>query len=291
MATSVINSLKESDIPDGIDMSKVVNGTFNVGYIKNLAAMGITPATNVDTLSVTKNMAGYQQYENALLGGNSSATTLAQNGAPLGNRKFEKQGGQCMDNTQQVQERSYVVDGMAYLDGDTSKTGLMYSAYQTIQDSKDLLAAAQLLDDNKCVKVKLIKNSQGDTESGYISTNEYNVWKKKQPSIFAAEGFEVSGRVDRYNIQPYYSYVGDGNAVTVNGFFNDQIIDANWLLNPMRVKTLVLEDDEESEDSPSIKLNIDEDIVTGFFLGSITVLSLFLIYRLFDRMPRKLSDN
>ena len=272
-------------------MSKVVNGTFNVGYIKNLAAMGITPATNVGTLSVTKNMAGYQQYENALLGGNSSATTSAQNGAPLGNRKFEKQGGQCMDNTQQVQERSFVVDGMAYLNGDTSKTGLMYSAYQTIQDSKDLLAAAQLPDDNKCVKVKLIKNSRGDTESGYISTNEYNVWKKKQPSIFAAEGFEVSGRVDRYNVQPYYSYVGDGNAVTMNGFFNDQIIDANWLLNPMRVKTLVLEDDEESEDSPSIKLNIDEDIVTGFFLGSITVLSLFLIYRLFDRMPRKLSDN
>ena len=46
----------------------------------------------------------------------------------------------------------------------------------------------------------------------------------------------------------------------------------------------------ELEENREKKLTIEDDIITGFFLGSLTVLSLFLLYRLFERMPSKMED-
>ena len=239
--------------------------------------MGISSPNNVDTTNSTKNMNGYQKYTDALLTGNSSATTISNNGAPLGNREFTKNTGiQCMDNTQQVQERWFVVDGMAYLNGDTTKNGLMFSGYQTLQDTKDLSKNASdivtnNMSDNNCISVNLITNSNGDTEKGYISTNEYNILKKKSPSIFAStnEGFLGDG--------------GHGHGGHGHGGGGGYGLFYNYGVYP-GYRTFELEENREK------KLTIEDDIITGFFLGSLTVLSLFLLYRLFERMPSKMED-
>ena len=270
---SNINDINWNDVntnlPSGISTSNILDGTFKVGFIKNLQDMGISSPNNVDTTNSTKNMNGYQKYTDALLTGNSSATTISNNGAPLGNREFTKNTGiQCMDNTQQVQERWFVVDGMAYLNGDTTKNGLMFSGYQTLQDTKDLSKNASdivtnNMSDNNCISVNLITNSNGDTEKGYISTNEYNILKKKSPSIFAStnEGFLGDG----------------GHGHGGHGLFYNYGVYPGY-------RTFELEENREK------KLTIEDDIITGFFLGSLTVLSLFLLYRLFERMPSKMED-
>ena len=278
---SNINDINWNDVntnlPSGISTSNILDGTFKVGFIKNLQDMGISSPNNVDTTNSTKNMNGYQKYTDALLTGNSSATTISNNGAPLGNREFTKNTGiQCMDNTQQVQERWFVVDGMAYLNGDTTKNGLMFSGYQTLQDTKDLSKNASdivtnNMSDNNCISVNLITNSNGDTEKGYISTNEYNILKKKSPSIFAStnEGFLGDG--------------GHGHGGHGHGGGGGYGLFYNYGVYP-GYRTFELEENREK------KLTIEDDIITGFFLGSLTVLSLFLLYRLFERMPSKIED-
>ena len=271
---------------------KVLDGSLKVGFIKNLQDMGITSPNNVDTINSIKNMNGYQKYTDALLTGNSSATTISNNGAPLGNREFTKNTGiQCMDNTQQVQERWFVVDGMAYLNGDTTKNGLMFSGYQTLQDAKDLSKNASdivtnNMSDNNCISVNLIKNSNGDTEKGYISTNEYNILKKKSPSIFAStnEGFLGDGGHGHGHGGGHghgHGHGHDGGHYNSGGggyglFYNYGVYPG--------YRTFELEENREK------KLTIEDDIITGFFLGSLTVLSLFLLYRLFERMPSKMED-
>ena len=179
------------------------NGQLNMGWIKNPQEMGITdPNTTINTKDVNKNMNSYQQYYNALMTGNSPATKIQNNGKPLGNREFVKNTGiQCLDTKNNIQDRYYVVDGMAIYNGNTVNNGLMNSAYQTLQDIKDIRdTAGNILNgtslsttyqDNSCVLVNLIKDGKGNTESGYISTNEYNIWKKKNPPIFS-ESFSNS---------------------------------------------------------------------------------------------------
>jgi hypothetical protein len=160
--------------------------------------MGISSPNNIDTISYKKNMDGYQQYTNALLTGDSTATTTANNGAPLGDREFIKDTGiKCMDNIS-TNSGSMVCGGWhGIFERRRHQKGLMFSGYQTLQDAKNLGDNAGNIvdkntDDNHCVQVNLIKNGNGETEPGYISTNEYNIWKKKNPPIFAAsknEGF------------------------------------------------------------------------------------------------------
>ena len=305
-----------NNLPSGISTSNILDGKLKVGFIKNLQDMGITSPNNVDTTNSTKNMNGYQKYTDALLTGNSSAITdISNNGAHLGNREFTKNTGiQCMDNTQQVQDRWFVVDGMAYLNGDSTKNGLMFSAYQTLQDAKDLSNNASdivtnNMSDNNCISVNLIKNSNGDTEKGYISTNEYNILKKKSPSIFAStnEGFLGDGGHGHghggghghghghghdgghYNSGSggyglFYNYGVYPGYRTFGGFFRSDSGEKSPNNEGRRPELFELEENREK------KLTIEDDIITGFFLGSLTVLSLFLLYRLFERMPSKMED-
>ena len=151
--------------------------------------------------------------------------------------------------------------------------------------------------------MNLIKNANGETEKGYISTNEYDIFKKKNPSIFAAgEGFENhhghhGGTVNRFNSQfndhHHYLYDNHNYGNVGQGFFYDSIINSNWLMSPVYVRPLenIHELEERIEEEREKRLDIKDDIVTGFFLGSITVLSLFILYRLIDRNPLTIRDN
>jgi len=276
-----------------IDQSDVLNGNFQLGYIKTLNNMGISSPNNVDAINSKKNMDGYQQYINALSTGDSTATTTSNNGAPLGDREFIKSTGiKCMDNNQQFQDRWFVVDGMAYLNGDSTKKGLMFSGYQTLQDAKDLSDNAKNIvdkntDDNHCVRVNLIKNGRGDTEQGYISTNEYNIWKKKSPSIFAASGNEgFSG----HGGGGHHGHHGGGHGYSKGYYYG---VGGGYYYDPWYYSypyPLTRTYEVELEEKVPRKLTIEDDIITGFFLGSVTVLSLFLLYRLFDRVPMKIAD-
>ena len=312
-----LSGINWTDISTNVNsktLSDVLNGTFKVGYIKNMGDMGITSPNNVDKASYKKNMDGYQQYANALLTGDSTATTTSNNGAPLGDREFIKSTGiKCMDNTQQIQDRWFVVDGMAYLNGDSTKKGLMFSGYQTLQDAKDLNDNAWNIvgkntDDNHCLRVNLIKNGNGETEQGYISTNEYKIWKKKNPPIFDASGNEGfsgdGGHVGGHHGGGGGSHHGGGGGSHHGGgggghgyskgyYYGGEGGGGGYYYNPWYYPysyPLARTYEVELEERVPRKLTIEDDIITGFFLGSVTVLSLFLLYRLFDRVPMKIAD-
>jgi hypothetical protein len=256
----------------------------NIGWIKNTQSMGITdPSTMMRTNEIQKNMQGYQQYYNALMTGNSQATTIQNNNQPLGNREFIKDTGMnCVANNGDIQDRYYVVDGMAYYNGDSVNNGLVQSTYQTLQDIKDLSNNAGNIitnktdyKDNSCVYVNLIKDGYGNKESGYISTNEYNIWKKKNPAIFS-ENFETfSERPD--NI--VYGFTRLNNFVNYDYKLRNKNIDINIDI-VMENDNKIKEYGNESNNDSNIGLIIQDDLITGFFLGSITILGLYVVFRL-----------
>lgn len=261
----------------------------NMGWIKNSQSMGITdPNIYMSENAAKKNMQGYQEYYNALMTGNSQATTIQNNKQPLGNREFIKDTGiKCTSNEGNIEDRYYVVDGMAYYNGDSVNNGLVKSAYQTLRDTKDLSNnAARIItdgnyNDNSCVYVNLIKDGYGNKESGYISTNEYNIWKKKNPAIFS-ENFEMFS--DRPN-NIVYGFNRLNNFVNYHCTPRNKNIDINIdiiMENNGKKKEYENEYENEYEENNDLKtgLIIQDDLITGFFMGSITILGLYVVFRL-----------
>jgi hypothetical protein len=186
---------------------------------------------------------------------------------------------------------------MSYYKDDPSKKGLIFSAYQSLHDDLPALLqnAKDYPDPNKdhrCVKVNLITDGYNNKDTGYISTKEYEIWKKKNPPIFS-EGFTEGhcghgGRSGGYHegtghSRGFVGNYGSGEGPEARYFY------PNYLIYDEMV------DDKRHENNQDLireynklnqQLTISDDIITSFFLGSITVLGLFLIYRMFDRMPK-----
>ena len=347
--TSLLQTLNVTDINtvdyDKIDgqftPSYIANKTIpSIGWIKNDNEMGITdPNTTLDVVGVGKNIDKYQQYFGALTTGKSSATKIQNNGQPLGNREFiTLPNMKCFDSKFTLHQKQSIVDGMAYYNGDKTNTGVALSAYQTLQDVKDLgnnASNQQNMQDISCVQVKLIKDGYGNTEKGYISTNEYYVWQKKDPPIVSLEPFCVDQDTDQGKNIVYgkratrvetplgslseglltTNLVGDllspdkfgkgsflvsersSQQLTQTGVLypekfilttvnsprlagEDRRIDNNT--NIYSVPYIMSEEEDETK-NPYYRLVIDDDIITSLFLGTITVLGLYIIYRMFEK--------
>jgi len=305
--TSLLKTLNVTDVNDvnyvKVDDQLTQNNTIpSIGWIKNDNEMGITdPNTTLDVVGVGKNIDKYQQYFGALITGKSPATKIQNNGQPLGNREFiTLPNMKCFDSKFTLHQKQSIVDGMAYYNGDKTNTGVALSAYQTLQDVKDLgnnASNQQNMQDISCVQVKLIKDGYGNTEKGYISTNEYYVWQKKDPPIVSLEPFCVADDTDQGKNIVYGKGSFLGQQLTQTGVLypekfilttvnsprlagEDRRIDNNT--NIYSVPYIMSEEDDESK-NPHYRLVIDDDIITSLFLGTITVLGLYIIYRMFEK--------
>ena len=305
--TSLLKTLNVTDVNDvnyvKVDDQLTQNNTIpSIGWIKNDNEMGITdPNTTLDVVGVGKNIDKYQQYFDALITGKSPATKIQNNGQPLGNREFiTLPNMKCFDSKFTLHQKQSIVDGMAYYNGDKTNTGVALSAYQTLQDVKDLgnnASNQQNMQDISCVQVKLIKDGYGNTEKGYISTNEYYVWQKKDPPIVSLEPFCVADDTDQGKNIVYGKGSFLGQQLTQTGVLypekfilttvnsprlagEDRRIDNNT--NIYSVPYSMSEEDDESK-NPYYRLVIDDDIITSLFLGTITVLGLYIIYRMFEK--------
>jgi hypothetical protein len=297
-----INDVSYGKVNDTQFTSSSMNNIPSIGWIKNDNEMGITdPNTTLDVVGVGKNIDKYQQYFGALITGKSPATKIQKNGQPLGNREFiTLPDMKCFDSKFTLHQKQSIVDGMAYYNGDKTNTGVALSAYQTLQDVKDLGNNAlkqQNMQDISCVQVKLIKDGYGNTEKGYISTNEYYVWQKKDPPIVSLEPFYVADDTDQGKNIVYGKGSFLGQQLTQTGVLypekfilttvnsprlagEDRRIDNNT--NIYSVPYIMSEEDDELK-NPYYRLVIDDDIITSLFLGTITVLGLYIIYRMFEK--------
>lgn len=284
------SNIKWNDLSNDINSFEIDPTQKDIGWIKNPTTMGITdPNTAIKSNEVKKNIQGYQEYYNALISGKSQATTIQNNNQPLGNREFIKPTNiKCMDNDGNIQDRYYIVDGMAYYNGDSVNNGLVRSAYQTLQDITDLsnnagkiITEPTTYSDNTCVMVNLIKDGNGNKESGYISTNEYNIWKKKNPSIFS-ENFSILSQEPLHNSNTVYGFNHLNNFGKYDFQCSNKNIDINIDIFMENNKKNEENNDEEEEIMNQTGLVIKDDLITSFFLGSITVLGLYVVFRLLN---------
>ena len=308
---SLLKTLNVTDVND-VSYGKVndtqftpssMNNIPSIGWIKNDNEMGITdPNTTLDVVGVGKNIDKYQQYFGALITGKSPATKIQNNGQPLGNREFiTLPDMKCFDSKFTLHQKQSIVDGMAYYNGDKTNTGVALSAYQTLQDVKDLGNNAlkqQNMQDISCVQVKLIKDGYGNTEKGYISTNEYYVWQKKDPPIVSLEPFCVDqygqalpqGRQDtvlgKNDVYGHTSqiFVDKHGTKYDYSYNNTNIYSVPYIMvDPGQNESIIMSEDDYESKNPYYRLVIDDDIITSLFLGTITVLGLYIIYRMFEK--------
>ena len=310
------NSLSTETVTDASNNHTMLTGDIKVGWLKNPTDMGITSPNVQNPMYSKNNLKRYQDYNDLLIkSAGSPASKIPNNGQPLGNREFiKKTGMSCQDPEGNIQSRYYVVDGMSYYQTNPENTGLVFSAYQSLQDIDALKQNAKQITsdpsykDNTCVQVNLIKDGKGTTESGYISTNEYNIWRKKTPPIFMETFVEGHGSCGGGGGHDGgggghgggggghgghgRGYVGSRGAIEGGGGSDGWFY--GWSSYPENVviPTYVTEDDvyemRKYHDSDAQSMVISDDIITVFFLGSITVLGLYVVYRMLDRVPQKM---
>lgn len=302
-----VNDVNYEKVYDQLTKDTDNNTIPSIGWIKNDNEMGITdPNTTLDVVGVGKNIDKYQQYYNALTTGKSPATKIQNNGQPLGNREFiTLPNMKCFDSKFTLHQKQSIVDGMAYYNGDKTNTGVALSAYQTLQDVKDLgnnASKQQNIQDISCVHVKLIKDGYGNTEKGYISTNEYYVWQKKDPPIVSLEPFCVDqdgqaspqgrsktaqdtdlGKNDVYG-HTSQIFVDKHGTKYDYSYNNTNIYSVPYIMvDPGQNESIIMSEDDDESKNPYYRLVIDDDIITSLFLGTITVLGLYIIYRMFEK--------
>lgn len=269
-------------------------------WIKTSSELGITPAPVYDISGNISNLKKYQEYAHAVLDGKSDATKISNNNQPLGNRYFMPSGKQCIDkHSFKQEEQYYVVDGMSQTTNSSDKNGLAYSILNNLSsvDSKNMnkyintdangnmvtdgasnsiiLNNTMDINDNLCTNVTLHTDGYGNKDTKPISISDYT---NLSSSGIVTETFHT------HHTHPIISYVyGYGGGVGSDRYsgylYAPNIIE---YIPPIGQMHPVIEEEEIIQ--PATKqIVLKKDTVTGFFLGSVTVLGLYVIFRFLDK--------
>jgi hypothetical protein len=305
------------------DDSWKYNNLYNIiqPNIKSESNIGIV--SNPQKFSdISNNVALYQQYSDALFSNTSNAlNTKSSDNSPLGNRYFYDTETQCNYKDSKV-NKSIAVDGMGFSVTDLSNVGLVYSAQGNLKMIQpeiipDSIPHQSDPNDSTCVSVNLQKsNAANDVGTNYISVKDYqrlnysafpNNCKKTtdaDPSLPCAdEGFGghgenggshggehsrgsghgdsvVVGHGGHYN--RHTNWIGGGGGGGYNGYY-DFMPTYLWTYPWYYNHGVIVEDDEKEDLERSTNIYLQPDLISGFFLGSITVLGLYIVFRMIKK--------
>lgn len=221
--------------------------------------MGIN--TNIsDYTDLDRNLNIMDEYTKGQLGGDTIATDkrMSRAAEPFGNRYFVDTNTPCFKyNSDGSANRYILVDDMKYMknskgDLDTSKYGLLYSAEGSLQEieGNKMFSKINMNYDpkayaNKCVPVSIYLDKTGaKTDTQYMTIADCN-------------------RVDSVAL----SNPKQCPSLATETFVNNGSSDTDSPVDFKLIKKFVLED----------------DFITKFYFGSVTVIGLFILYRLYEK--------
>jgi hypothetical protein len=300
--TNIPNN-KWGDVSNLLDYSPI-------NLIKVPNKMNIQSVTDIS--GVDNNVAAMNQYYNTLYNGKNTASTITNNNEPLGERKFLPTGTKCNFNNSQV-DKTYILDSMNYYknaDGsfDTTNTGLLHSAFGALQnintDTNVTIPGPQY---DNCVEVTIQKDGNtGNTIKNYISKAEYDnlsctVFPKDISGnfckTFTGNPNKCSPCKQTVNTNPLIdssveSFHGGGGHHMHNNYYNNSgygfgnyngYNELQYMYNRGLYNGVVYEVIDDDTIRKRKEMVINNDFITQFYLGSITVLGLFILYKLMQK--------
>jgi hypothetical protein len=233
-------------------------------YIKTPNEMGITGKG--DSASIDTTLNALKQYNNALYSGNTTALKINNKKKPLGNRYFAKVDGVYDENGEKT-DRYVSVDNMKYTKDvdrrfNLKNTGLLYSAKATI----DGINPYAILDSNKMVEVEIETNAKGDTASQKIGIGDY---KRMDCTAFPDKCKKYKGQT---KCEPCFVKENmDGIHHCTDSKKDDDY--SHYIYD------MDLYDEEEIMSL----MNKITRYISIFYLGSLTLVGLYIIYRLIQK--------
>jgi len=230
------------------------------GFYKTPAELGIT-----ETSSLTTDISGIQPYVNALTIGSSNANK----DPPLlpGTRYFIDTNTTCLDASNTSRHKSILIDGVLENKLNDQK-GLMYSMFaslDSIDTSANMFNALKNDPGEKCESVSVYANGRTDgkksteIKTGYVSKSDKD---KIDPSAIKSPFTDIAS-VDQ---------VDDITRKSVERAGAIRDVSEGERLNSSR-----------SNGASRKSVMIDNDIITQFYFTSITLLGLYMFYRLYDK--------
>jgi len=294
-------------------------------WIKSEEKMGIIRGVIHDISQNLQNQAKYLEYGKAQFQGSSNATTIDNNGQPLGNRYFVSASGKkCMTiPDSKIVDQCYVIDGMAGPKNTTN--GVAFSAAATLSnidsqnitpffvgnsdDSINFKSPENDIDYKIHVKkIVITTDGNGNTDSNYVSKIDAD---KLIADGIAKEAFQNHpyNRNNNRLVQEHHHFVYGHNPSNWHSMtdFGGYIIGAdiaddfyfhnqNIVMNNHHIPVLhtsyatidYLTDDDYNRARQWLKDHNkqpqkERNVITGFFLGSMTVIGLLIVFRLLDR--------
>lgn len=302
--TTNINHITSVSDSEWNDINKLIN--YNpTNLIKPAKQMGILSITDVSGVNIDAN--AMNQYYNTLFNGKNTATTITNNDQPLGERIFVPTGTKCNYNNKSV-DKTYILDTMNYYKNaddsfDTTNTGLLYSAFgalQNINTDENLPIPGQT--SNECVEVTIQKDgTPGNTITNYISKDEYDnlnciIFPKNSSGIICKK-YTGKNECDPCNQSVDKNPVIDSSVETFcngkHGEFYKNQLDGNarnfghkehdYIYNPVIYNSIIYEIVDDDTIQKKKELVITNNVITHFYLCSITILGLFILYKLSQR--------
>lgn len=240
--------------------SSNIYDTSYFGFYKTPTEMGIA-----DTYSLTTDISGIKPYVNALTIGSSNANK-DQTLLP-GTRYFIDTNTTCIDASNASQRKSILIDGVLENKMNDQK-GLLYSLFaslDSIDTSANMFNALKNDPGEKCEPVSVYANGRTDgTKSSDIKTGYVSKSDKE--------------KIDPSAIKSPFTDIASVDQVERAGAIRD--VSVGELLNSVDA----VEGNRRSLDNIKRKsVMIDNDIITQFYFTSITLLGLYMFYRLYDK--------
>lgn len=289
-------------------------------FIKAPNQMNIQSIIDVNGVNIDAD--AMKKYYDTLYSGKNTAMTVTNNDQPSGGRSFAPSGSKCNYNGQQV-DKSYVVDTMNYYQNsdksfDTTNTGMLSSSFgalQNINTNTNLKMLGPTA--NNCVQVTIQKDgTSGNNITNYVSKEEYD---RMNCTLFprdASGNFcktyngnkDCSPCIQKTNtnphIDPSVEAFGHGDDHghghghmhgndrgryhnnlhdTTSGYGYYPFYRAEYIYNIGHYNGIDYEVVDDDTIRRKKELLVDNDYITQFYLGSITVLGLFILYKMLNR--------
>ena len=268
-------------------------------WIQSGKQMGYTPSVIPKNMyDICNNLAGlqlYGQYSNLQFYGTPSAAIV--DGTQQSNRYFVNTNTKCFDpKTNNTVDKYYVIDGLANVSGydglalsaEASLSNFYSSNINSFYTIKDPNSNVLLLNNqtdpgnNNCVKIQINTDKNGNVDTQYVSFDE---WNRISGLGYAKEAFR-GGRES--HVLGYNGVANNHSVYTTNTTsplaFRENTPSGDFTHNNVysRIMSSGQEDNQTSYEESPPKM----DIIDGFFLGSITVLGLYIIFRFMEKSDK-----
>jgi len=264
-------------------------------FIKAPNQMNIQSIVDVNTVNIDAD--AMDKYYNTLYSGIDTATTITNNGQPLGGRSFVPTGSKCNHNGQQV-DKTYVVDTMNYYQNpdksfDTTNIGMLSSSYGALQNINTNTKLNMLGPSaNNCVQVTIQKDgTSGNNITNYVSKEEYDRMNCTMFPRDASGNFcktyngnkGCSSCPQKANTNPTIDHSVESFSGQVYPFYVSNNFQPEYIYNRGLYNGIDYEIIDDDNIRSKKELIADNDFITQFYLGSITVLGLFIFYKMLNK--------